>query len=85
MRSLGVSVFLDAIKGGGAMVMKLRGKDYRKDSRFNSEWEESRYEKEVDKRAADRLRAKRAHHEWLLARGLTASECAQKRAEIKWA
>jgi hypothetical protein len=66
------------------MVMKLRGKDYRKDSRFNSEWYDSVYDDEVEKRESQRKKAKLVHAAWMAGMGLDRDSIERKREEIKW-
>jgi hypothetical protein len=66
------------------MVMKLRGKDYRKDSRFNSEWEESVYDLEIVKRDKQRKNAKTEHQAWLARMGLDRDGIAERREKNKW-
>lgn len=66
------------------MVMKLRGKDYRKESRFNSEWHESIYDVKIQAGETNRRHAKREHQAWLARMGLDKDGIEEKRGKIKW-
>ncbi len=66
------------------MAMKRSGKNYRIDSRFNSEWHESVYDAKLLEREKQKKTAKDKHREWLELNGLDASGIAEKRRVIKW-